>query len=69
MLVRAKSAFYSTATDAGGVLISPADTLREDNPHVKAYPDLFEPVTDTIDRGGAGGVEQATARPGDKRNR
>lgn len=68
MLVRPKQAFNSTTKDnTNGVVLAPSDILRDDNPHVKARPDMFEEVRETIDR--RDDVEEATARPGQKRNR
>ena len=59
MLVRARSAFVSTAIIPAGEVISPADIYEDDNPHVRAYPDCFDPVRAT--------VEQASAAPGEMR--
>lgn len=67
-LVRPKSAFNSTLKDnPNGVVLTPGDILRDDNPHVRARPDAFEPVRATF--GAPDGVEEATSRPGEKRNR
>jgi hypothetical protein len=64
MLVRPIQAF---ASSINGTVISPADVLRDTNAHVKAQPDMFEPVTPT--RFGDGtDVEEASARPGERRN-
>ena len=65
-LVRPKSSFNSTLKDnPNGVVLSTSDILRDDNPHVKARPDAFEPVRATF--GEPAGVEEATKRPGEKR--
>ena len=69
MLVRAKEAFYSTVGNPAGTLITPADVLRDDNAHVKAYPDRFAPIEDDGRANDVTGVETATARPGEKRAR
>jgi hypothetical protein len=70
MLVRPKEAFMSTLPDIpNGVTLTPSDTLRDDNPHVKARPDMFEEVTETFRGAWGTGVEAATARPGEKRSR
>ncbi len=67
-LVRPKASFNSTLKDdRNGVVLSPSDILRDDNPHVRARPDAFEPVQATF--GEPDGVEEATARPGQKRSR
>jgi hypothetical protein len=65
-----KTAFVSTLADlTDGVVLSPQDTLRDDNPHVLARPDMFEEADATF-RGRYGNeMEEATARPGDRRNR
>lgn len=69
MLVRPKEAFNSTLKDnLNGVVLTPSDILRDDNPHVRARPDMFEEVRETVDRR-ADDVEEATSRPGQKRNR
>ena len=53
----------------GGIILTPSDTLSDTNPHVKAHPEMFEDVAVTF-RGVHGtDVEEATARPGEKRNR
>ena len=68
MLLRPKQTFNSTlADDPRGVVLGPADILHDNNPHVKARPDMFEEVRATF--GVADGVEEATARPGKKRAR
>ena len=68
MLVRPIHAFNSTLPGVpGGVILSPADVLRDDNPHVKARPELFEEVRVTFH--GTVGIEEATSRPGEKRAR
>lgn len=67
-LVRPISTFNSTLKDhPNGVVLATSDILRDDNPHVKARPDMFEPVRVTF--GESDGVEEATAKPGQKRNR
>lgn len=70
MLVRPVEAFVSTLPELPqGVLLGPADILRDDNPHVKANPDKFVEVRETF-RGVQGlAVEEATARPGERRAR
>lgn len=67
-LVRPVQAFNSVI-DGGhpnGIILGPSDILRDDNPHVLAHPELFEPVRTTygadLDQ-----PETATARPGEKR--
>lgn len=71
-LVRPKEPFNSVLKEIpGGVVLSTNDILRDDNPHVTAHPDMFVEVVETF-RGAAGladGVEEATKRPGEKRNR
>lgn len=70
MLVRPKEAFTSTLPEIPtGVILSPSDTLRDDNPHVKARPEMFVEVTETFRGADGTGVEAATARPGEKRAR
>ena len=70
MLVRPKEAFTSTLAEIPhGVVLGPGDTLRDDNPHVRARPEMFTPVTETFRGADGTGVEAATARPGEKRNR
>lgn len=68
MLVRPKSAFISTAGDPNGYTLERTDILRDDNIHVKAYPDMFEPVAVTLEDDGFTRAEQATAAPGEKRH-
>jgi len=66
MYVRPKTAFNSTLKDlVNGVILTPADVLRDNNPHVKARPDMFEPIRATV----GDDIEEATSRPGEKRNR
>lgn len=68
-LVRPIHPFVSTLPDLTmGITLTPADVLRDDNPHVKARPDMFVEVRETF-HGRSGGVEDATARPGEKRTR
>ena len=67
MLVRPTTSFVSTAIGRD-IILGPADVLADDDPHVKAYPEMFTPVRVTV-RGGTTHVEEATARPGEKRNR
>jgi hypothetical protein len=69
MLVRPREAFNSTLPAIpGGVVLSPSDILRDDNPHVKANPTMFVEVTETFrGEGGLADVIEATARPGEKR--
>jgi hypothetical protein len=62
-LVRPRSPFVSTALGYD-VVLSRADILEDDHPHVTAHPDCFEPVRATI----TSPVEQATAAPGERRN-
>lgn len=70
MLVRPTQVFVSTLPDVPqGVVLSPSDVLRDTNPHVKARPDMFVEVTETFRGRDGTGVEAATARPGEKRNR
>lgn len=72
MLVRPTSTFNSTLKEVpNGVVLSPSDILRDDNPHVKARPDHFEEITPSFHgrNGLTSEVEQATAKPGEKRNR
>ena len=67
-LVRPIQSFVSTLDDLPqGVVLGPSDVLRDDNPHVKARPDMFVEVRETFQ--GRTGVEQATATPGQKRTR
>lgn len=45
---------------------------RADDPFVKAHPDLFAAAPETVESSSGAiyrGVEQATASPGEKRNR
>lgn len=67
MLVRPTSSFVSTACGRD-IILGPADVLEDDDPHVKAYPGNFTPLRVTV-RGGSTHIEEATARPGERRNR
>lgn len=67
MLVRPTSAFVSTAC-GHDVVLGPADVLEDNDPHVRAYPDMFTPVRATV-RGGSTNIEEATSRPGERRQR
>jgi len=56
-----------------GVTISEGTVLTADAPVVKAFPDMFEEASAQSERSapvafGPGGVEVATARPGEMRN-
>ena len=69
MLVRPIHTFNSvTEENPDGVVLSPSDILRDTNPHVKLRPDLFEEVVATV-RDAFDDTEDATARPGGRRNR
>ena len=61
-LVRPKQAFVSTAGPTPYTL-GPTDLLDEHNAHVRAQPDMFEPVAATVPE-----IETADARPGEKRS-
>lgn len=62
-LVRPREPFVSTALDHP-VVLGPGDILHDTHPHVRANPGLFVEVRATIDDG----IEQATARPGERSN-
>jgi hypothetical protein len=67
-LVRPTTTFNSVIEDCpNGVILTTGDILSDSNPHVRARPDMFEPVRATV--GAPDGVEEATARPGVKRSR
>lgn len=69
MLMRPKESFNSTLKDCpGGVVLTTADILRDDNAHVKARPGMFEPVRATFGDTGDG-IEDMTSSPGQRRNR
>jgi hypothetical protein len=71
MLVRPIHPFNSVLPEIpGGIILEPSDILRDTNPHVLAHPDMFVEVEETF-RGphGLNDVEEATAKPGQKRNR
>ncbi len=61
MLMRPKDTFVSIV-DGQEAILTRADLLDSQNPHVKARPDLFEEARATF------GIEQATANPGEGRN-
>jgi len=51
------------------VQFGPADILEDTNPHVRLHPDCFVAVRATMtDDGSAPPIEDASARPGEKRN-
>ena len=61
--------FVSTLPGHPPVTLGPSDRLRDDNPHVLARPDFFVDVEPNF-RGIYGNeVEEATARPGELRNK
>lgn len=69
MLVRPIEPFNSVLPEVpDGIILTPNDVLRDDNPHVKSHPDMFTEVAESF-RGTRGLVEEATAKPGQKRNR
>ncbi len=66
MPYRAKTSFHvgRKKGEKVGRLIGYGMILKDDDPLVKKYPHLFENVDDYVER-----VEQATAAPGEVRNR
>lgn len=64
MLVRPKEPFVSNAAGRD-IVLGPADILDDTNIHVRARPELFEPIRAT----NFDGVEEATANPGERRRR
>lgn len=70
MFVRPKQGFVSSLPGFPDVVIEMKDILTDTNPHVRARPDMFEPIRATIGDGPGGTfVEEATARPGERRAR
>jgi hypothetical protein len=68
MLVRPVSVFNSSIRQGdNGTVLTPSDVLSDQNPHVKAHPELFEPVRETIPPYCE--IEEATANPGEKRRK
>jgi hypothetical protein len=63
-LVRASTTFHGP----DHLVVDVGETFDENDPIVRARPELFEPIA--VGRAGAGfgGIEQATAVPGEKRS-
>lgn len=65
---------FSTNVDGDEYAVHKGDTLYEDHPLVAKHPELFIPAENKVtfptpSRKAAPRVEQATARPGQRRNR
>ena len=61
MIVTATTTFFPKGSRAG--MVRTGECFDSDHPMVRAYPHLFAP----LEYQGGGGVEQATAGPGEKR--
>lgn len=66
MLVRSTTSFAYTNAHGAQEVITPADLFHDDDPVVRAHPDMFVPVTANAGRA-RHVVEQATAAPGEFR--
>lgn len=78
MTKRAYQSFAKQGRDGGTVVVSEEDYYPDDHPYVKAWPDMFGDLEDTITvqplparvaktTNPAEPVEQATAEPGEVR--
>jgi hypothetical protein len=60
---------FSVLSDPDGHVYTPGELVDGDHPHVKGREDCFETVEAHVSaRAARGGVEQATAAPGEKRS-
>lgn len=60
---------FSVLSDPNGHVYTPGELVDANHPHVKGREDHFETVEAHVSaRAGRGGVEQATAAPGEKRS-
>lgn len=64
MLVRCTAPFAYTDVHGNQSVVGPNDLYEDDDPVVLDHPDMFTPVRATA---GRGGVEQASAAPGELR--
>lgn len=60
---------FHVNTNGQNLVVRKGDLASAENPIRKAYPDYFAPVEDRIAFKDETAVEQATAAPGERRNR